>query len=125
MPDLFVQSLRRRREISITVRGRRTGRKITLPVWFVLDDGTLWLLSVNGTRTQWFRNIQTDPTIVIRAGTQKRTVTGTPLTGSARVQPVVERFRKKYGREDVTSYYPRLDAAVKITLQASRLSSGG
>ena len=41
MADLFLQSLRRRKEISITVHGRRTGRKIGLPVWFALDDGTL------------------------------------------------------------------------------------
>lgn len=116
MPNSFLQSLRRRKEIAITVHGRRTGRKITLPVWFVLDDGTLWLLSVNGTRTQWFRNVQADPTIVIHAGTRRRTVTGAPLSGPGRVRPVVDRFREKYGRAIVTRYYPRLDAAVKVTL---------
>jgi len=84
--DRFRQALRRRREIAITVRGRRTGRKITLPVWYVLDRTTLWLLAVNGTRTR------------------------------VRVRPVVDRFREKYGRADVTRYYPRLDAAVKIHL---------
>jgi hypothetical protein len=116
MPDLFLQSLRRRQEISIIVRGRRTGRKIAVPVWFVLEDGTLWLLAVNGTRTQWFRNLQADPAIVLRAGTRQRKVTGAPLTGPGRVRPVVERFMEKYGRGDVVRYYPRLDAAVKITL---------
>ena len=114
--DRFRQALRRRREIAITVRGRRTGRKITLPVWYVLDRTTLWLLAVNGTRTEWFLNVQADPTIVIRAGKQRRTVQGVPLTGRVRVRPVVDRFREKYGRADVTRYYPRLDAAVKIHL---------
>ena len=116
MSDLFLQSLRRRREIAITVRGRRTGRKITLPVWFVLDDGTMWLLSVHGNRTHWFHNVQADPTIIIRAGERRRTVRGIPFTGRARVRPVAARFRQKYGRADVTRYYPRLDAAVKIPL---------
>jgi len=110
------QALRRRKEISITVRGRRTGRRITLPVWFVLDDGTLWLLPVTGSRSPWFRNVQADPTIVIRAGDRRATVIGEPITGRAAVRSVVERFRQKYGRGDVARYYTRLDAAVRIPL---------
>lgn len=120
MSDLFLQSLRRRREITITVRGRRTGRKITLPVWFILHDGTLWLLPVNGNRTQWFRNVLAEPTIILRAGERRRTVRGIPLTGRAGVGAVVDRFRRKYGRADVTRYYPRLDAAVNIPLSLRR-----
>ena len=116
MPDRFRQALRRRREIAITVRGRRSGRKITLPVWFVLDGDTLWLLAVNGTRTRWFQNVRAHPTIVIQAGERRRTVQGVSLTGRVRVHSVVDRFREKYGRADVTRYYPRLDAAVKIHL---------
>ncbi len=116
MADPFLQSLRRRKEILITVRGRRTGRKLTLPVWVVLQGDTLWLLAINGPRTQWFRNVQADPTIVITAGARRRTVTGVPVTGRAAVRPVVERFRAKYGRRDVARYYTRLDGAVKIAL---------
>jgi len=46
-------------------------------------------------------------------------VEGTPVTGTGRVRPVADRFRAKYGRGDVASYYPRLDGAVKITLWRS------
>jgi deazaflavin-dependent oxidoreductase (nitroreductase family) len=113
----FLQSLRRRKEILITMRGRRTGRRITVPVWFVLDGDTLWLLSIQGPRTQWFRNVQADPAIVIAAGAHRRRVTGVPVTGRAAVRPVAERFREKYGRADVARYYPRLDGAVRITLK--------
>jgi len=110
------QALRRRKEISITVRGRRTGRRITLPVWFVLEDGTLWLLPVAGSRSQWFRNVLAHPTLGIRAGSRRRTVRGEPVTGRARVRPVVARFREKYGRTDVARYYARFDAAVRVPL---------
>jgi deazaflavin-dependent oxidoreductase (nitroreductase family) len=116
MSDVFRQSLRRRKEISITVRGRRTGRAITLPVWFVLEDGTLWLMAIHGPRTPWFRNVQADPTIVLTAGRHRRRVTGTPVTGRAAVRPVADRFRAKYGRADVARYYPRVDGAVRISL---------
>lgn len=117
MPDLFRQSLRRRREIVITVRGRRSGRKITLPVWFVLEDDTLWILPIEGPRTQWFRNVQADPAIVLTAGDRRRRVSGVPITGRGAVRPVAERFREKYGRADVARYYSRLDGAVRVTLK--------
>lgn len=112
----LLQALRRRKEISITVRGRRTGRKITLPVWFILEDGTMWLLPVRGSHSQWFRNAVADPTLVILAGQVRRTIETTPVRGRGRVQPVVERFREKYGRGDVRRYYARFDAAVRVPL---------
>jgi hypothetical protein len=33
------ERLSRSREINISVIGRKTGRTITIPVWFVLEDG--------------------------------------------------------------------------------------
>lgn len=112
----LLPALRRRKEISITVRGRRTGRKITLPVWFVLENGTMWLLPVRGSRSPWFRNVAADPTVIIQAGSHRGTVQGQPVTGRGRVRPVVELFRKKYGRSDVAAYYARFDAAVRVAL---------
>lgn len=114
--EALLKSLRRRKEIKITVRGRRTGRKITLPVWFVLDDSTLWLLPVSGSRSQWFRNLLANPTLVIHAGEHRATTTARPVTGRARVRPVVERFREKYGPADVARYYSRFDAVVQVAL---------
>jgi len=114
--EALLESLRRRKEIRIIVQGRRTGRRITLPVWFVLDDNTLWLLPVSGSRSQWFRNLRANPSLVIGAGERRATRTAELLTGRARVRSVVERFRKKYGRADVARYYSRFDAAVKVPL---------
>lgn len=114
--EALLKSLRRRKEIEITARGRKTGRRITLPVWFVLDDSTLWLLPVNGSRSHWFRNLQANPSLVIRAGERRASRTAELLTGRARVRSVVERFRKKYGRADVARYYSRFDAAAKVPL---------
>ena len=57
----FTKALRDREEITITVKGRRSGRDIKLPVWFTQEGTTLWLLPVHGSRTQWFRNVLVDP----------------------------------------------------------------
>src|SRR5262245_35651543 len=56
--DDSTRALRKRKQISISVIGRRTGRSIKIPVWFVFDANTLWLLPVYGSQTQWFRNLQ-------------------------------------------------------------------
>ena len=81
-PD-FTKALRDREEITITVKGRRSGRDIKLPVWFTLDGKTLWLLPVHGSRTQWFRNVLVDPTITVRAGRQALTAADAPLPVAA------------------------------------------
>lgn len=114
--EALLKSLQRRKEITVTVRGRKTGRKISLPVWCVLEDHTLWLLPVRGTRTEWFRNLLANPSIVIKAGEQRATATAGPSSGKARARPVVERFQKKYGKADVARYYSGFDAAVKVPL---------
>jgi hypothetical protein len=42
-------------EITITVTGRKSGRSVSIPVWFVLDQDTLYLLPVKGSETQCIR----------------------------------------------------------------------
>lgn len=63
--DRFPRALKDRRQISISVIGRRSGRTITLPVWFVLAEDALWLLPVYGSQTQWYRNLLMNATITI------------------------------------------------------------
>ena len=38
--DALAHALKKRRQISITVVGRRTGRPIKIPVWFVFEANT-------------------------------------------------------------------------------------
>ncbi|MBI4280051.1 MAG: nitroreductase family deazaflavin-dependent oxidoreductase [Armatimonadetes bacterium] len=119
MPDdAFSKALKEMDEISITVKGRRSGRKITLPVWFVLEGHTLWLLPVGGSRTQWFRNLLADPTITVRAGRQRHTLTARPTRGPKTVGAVVRKFRARYTPGEIRRYYTVFDAAVKIPLAA-------
>lgn len=114
--DPFTRALRSRDEITITTVGRRTGRAIALPVWFVLERGRVWLLPTRGTRNQWFRNLLANPTLVVRAGRYRRTFTARPLKNKAAARRVAARFRAKYGRDQVAEYYSRFDAAVEVRL---------
>ncbi|HDJ89796.1 MAG TPA: DUF2255 domain-containing protein, partial [Thermoprotei archaeon] len=44
----FIELLRNKYEIEITVIGRKSSREISLPVWFVLKENKLFLLPVYG-----------------------------------------------------------------------------
>jgi hypothetical protein len=109
--------LTRYRQIKISVIGRKSGRTISVPVWFVLDGKKLWLLPVKGSDTQWYKNVLKNPSIRIDAldvdasGLQAVTV-----TRPESVKSVVEKFREEYGAKNVTKYYSRFDVAVRVAL---------
>jgi deazaflavin-dependent oxidoreductase (nitroreductase family) len=104
--------LSRSREINITMTGRKSGRAISNPVWFVLDEDQLYLLPVQGSDTQWYKNVLKNPSIRINARGAQGEYQAVPITDAVRVSPVVEKFREKYGAKDVKKYYSKLDVAV-------------
>ena len=104
--------LSRSREINITVTGRKSGRAISIPVWFVLEDDTLYLLPVQGSDTQWYKNVLKNPSIRIDADGAEAEVRAVPVKNATKVKSVVEKFRDKYGTNDVKKYYSEFDVAV-------------
>lgn len=108
--------LSRSREINITVTGRKSGRDITNPVWFILEGENLYLLPVNGSDTQWYKNLLKNPSIQIEARGAKAEFNAVPITDAKQVSSVVEKFRKKYGAGDVKKYYSKLDVAVVVPM---------
>lgn len=65
--DSLSDRLSRSREITIRVTGRKSGHTISIPVWFVLEDNELYLLPVQGSDTQWYKNVLKNPTIRVDA----------------------------------------------------------
>jgi deazaflavin-dependent oxidoreductase (nitroreductase family) len=104
--------LARGREITITVVGRKSGRKISNPVWFVAEGDTLYLLPVQGSDTQWYKNVLNNPVIQVEARGAQTELSVVPVTNASRVSSVVEKFREKYGDKDVKKYYSKFDVAV-------------
>jgi peroxiredoxin len=104
-------------EIKITVTGRTSGRKISLPVWFVEDGKAVHLLPVRGSDTEWYKNLLKNRTIALAAKGAKWTARKvTVIKDRGRVRKVAEMFRAKHGAGDVTKYYTKLDVAVRIPL---------
>jgi deazaflavin-dependent oxidoreductase (nitroreductase family) len=114
--DDLKQKLARASEINLTVKGRKSGRAISIPVWFVLDNDQLDLLPVSGSDTQWYKNVLKNPAIGVEVGRQKAELQAVPATDAREVASVVEKFRKKYGAGDVKKYYSKLDVAILAQL---------
>lgn len=122
--------LARDREIKISVIGRKSGKAISRPVWFVLEADELYLLPVQGSDTQWYLNLLRNRWIQVATRSTEAEFQGTPVTDAAVVSSVVEKFRHKYGASDVKKYYSKLDVAVTVdfadnatTAKASRKKS--
>lgn len=110
--DTLKDRLSRYSEITITVTGRKSGRAISNPIWFVFEDDTLYLLPVRGSDTQWYQNALKHSKVRIDARGAKAEVEAVPVTDSKQVSSVVEKFRAKYGAGDVKKYYSKFDVAV-------------
>jgi len=109
--------LARYREIKITVTGRKSGRAISIPVWFVLHDNKVLLLPVQGSDTQWYKNVLQNSAIGIEAQGVEGKFHAVPTTKGPQVDDVIKKFREKYSVADVKKYYSKLDVAVLVELR--------
>jgi deazaflavin-dependent oxidoreductase (nitroreductase family) len=114
--DEFTSALEASREVELTVTGRKSGRALSAPVWFARDGGTLYLVPVQGTDSNWYRNVLRTPAIRLAAGGAELAASAAPVTDPARVGEIVDLFRAKYGARDVAAYYPKQNAAVQVPL---------
>ena len=108
--------LARHQEINLSVTGRKSGRTISIPVWFVLEGAQLYLLPVQGSDTQWYKNVRQKPSIRIDVGQTEAEVHIVLTTDAKQVSSVVEKFRAKYGPSNVKKYYSKFDVAVVAQL---------
>jgi deazaflavin-dependent oxidoreductase (nitroreductase family) len=121
----FTKALERTDEVDITVTGRKTGRQITLPVWFVAEGDRLWLLPVRGSDSDWYRNLLKTPTIRLSAEGAEYEARVRPITDPGKVREVVRKFRAKYGAAEIEKYYEKPDVAVEVPLEPGRSAGRG
>jgi hypothetical protein len=107
--------LARERQIEISVIGRKSGRKISMPVWFVMTGDNLYLLPVQGSDTQWYQNLIHNPSIGISARRGQETeFRAARITEPKKVSSVVGKFGQKYGARVVKKLYSKFDVAVVV-----------
>jgi hypothetical protein len=77
------------------------------------EDG-LWLLPVNGSDTQWYRNLMKNRAITIHAGSKTKDSRAKLLKDPSAVSADVEQFREKYTPGEIKRWYKGLDVAVEV-----------
>ena len=87
-PDL--KALITANEIDLTVRGRKSGKDISKPVWFVHEDDKLYLLPVQGSDTNWYRNVLKNPNVKISAQRQELSGKARTITDVNKVKEIVD-----------------------------------
>ncbi|WP_455286154.1 nitroreductase family deazaflavin-dependent oxidoreductase [[Eubacterium] cellulosolvens] len=112
----FLKKLASTREVEITVTGRKSGRSISTPVWFVHEGENLYLVPVKGSDSNWYKNVLAKPTMQIAAKETRVTLRAAPISNPSRVNEVVEKLRSKYGAGEVKKYYSKLDAAIEVPM---------
>jgi deazaflavin-dependent oxidoreductase (nitroreductase family) len=115
--------LTRYRQIKISVIGRKSGKTISILVWFVLDGEKVYLLPVQGSNTQWYKNVLKNPSIRIDARGVDAGFRASSVTAANAVKSVIEKFREKYGATDVKKYYSQFDVAIIVSLADSESGS--
>jgi hypothetical protein len=91
------QRLNSANEVTLSVKGRKSGRDIPRPVWFVHEGNTLYLMPNYGSDTNWYKNFLANQTLKISVGGEEIPARGTPITDSSRVRDVMSKFGSKYG----------------------------
>jgi hypothetical protein len=103
-------------EITLSVKGRKSGKEIPRPVWFAHEGNTLYLLPVQGSGTNWYKNMLAGSVLKISIDGMERYATGIPITDGDGVRNIVRKFREKYGEVDTSKYYTKFDVAVESPL---------
>jgi deazaflavin-dependent oxidoreductase (nitroreductase family) len=85
----------------LTTRGRSTGQRHTIEIWFALQDDTVYLLSGSGGRSDWCRNLETHPEVTfsidgVEVPGRGRRVTEQTEDAKAR-DLVVAKYQPRYG----------------------------
>jgi deazaflavin-dependent oxidoreductase (nitroreductase family) len=55
--------------IEITTTGRKSGKAHTKPIWFVYDQGHLYLQSGQEGKSDWYQNLKKNPQMTLKIGT--------------------------------------------------------
>ena len=105
--------------ITLRVKGRTSDRDIPRPVWFVHEDNTLYLLPVQGSDTNGYKNMLADPTLKISVNGVEISARGKRITDSNRANDIVRKFKSKYGEGDVKKYYTKFDVAAEVHSDSS------
>lgn len=85
----------------LTTTGRRSGEPHRIEIWYARDGDTLYLLSGDGRRSDWVRNLASNPTVTVEVDGDRRPATARIVADddeSERARKLVfEKYQPRYG----------------------------
>ena len=63
-----LQQVANESNVEITTIGRKSGKPHTKPIWFVYDQGHLYLQAGREGKTDWYQNLKKNPQITLKIG---------------------------------------------------------
>jgi hypothetical protein len=87
--------------LNLTTKGRKTGLKHDIELWFAFEDGRLYFLAHES--SHWWKNIVKTPRVEVEVS--EILFEGRGRLVPERLEHTFELFRRKYGREQVERWY--------------------
>ncbi len=84
-----------RQTLRLTHHGRKSGRPYEVTIWYMVDDGQLYLASANADRN-WVRNVKVRPAVSLRIGDEIFNGTVRAITDKQERDKVNRLVERKY-----------------------------
>jgi len=92
----FLYRLAGKGVLLLTTRGRKTGNPHTIGLQYELIDGSYYVGSAGGDRSDWYRNLLADPCVTVEVGTHPFKAKAEPVNDPERIAAFLEfRLNKK------------------------------
>lgn len=88
---------RRRSTVRLTTVGRKSGKRHTVTVWFVVADASrFYVQHVRGASADWYKNLRKTPTVEVDFGDGPQPARATPIEDPTEIARVLKLVRRKY-----------------------------
>jgi deazaflavin-dependent oxidoreductase (nitroreductase family) len=82
--------------VELTTTGRTSGKPHTKPIWFVYDQGHLYLQSGKEGKTDWYQNLKKNPQMTLKIGTVMASGKAKFISDAKETERIHSLFSKKY-----------------------------
>jgi deazaflavin-dependent oxidoreductase (nitroreductase family) len=116
------ESVAKKRIVSLTTRGRKSGKPRTVKIWFVAEGPTsIYVQHANPKPADWYRNLVREPSVSLDFGAGAIAATATPVTDPNEIERILAMVRGKYLAAWIFRLlgWSRSAVAAKITFDAA------
>jgi len=87
----------KRKTITLTTKGRKSGQARAVTIWFVVEGpDSILVQHASAPVANWYRNLQKDPEVTVDFGDGPIVGRAEAITDAAAIEDVLRRIRGKY-----------------------------